>query len=68
MSTDPGEMADEINRLNQTISELTEQRDDLINRSYQTVFFACGCIFKQDGLDDEPRLMKHCTKESVDVI
>lgn len=31
--------------------------EDLENRGYQTAIFPCGCIFKQDGLDNEPRLV-----------
>lgn len=34
--------------------------EDLENLSHQTVFFPCGCVFKQDGLDAEPLLIKHC--------
>lgn len=54
------DFAAEINRVRDQLAQAEKERDDLDNRSYQTVVFPCGCIFKQDGLDAEPQLIKHC--------
>lgn len=48
------------NSLSDMIKKVLAERDDLLNRSHQTVLFDCGCMFKQEGLDAEPMLIVHC--------
>lgn len=55
----------DIPRLIASHRTLAAERDDLNNRSHHTVFFLCGCVFKQEGLDDEPRLIAHCKASTV---
>lgn len=54
----------ERGELQSQLAQVTQDRDDLLNRSHQTVLFECGCMFKQEGLEAEPMLIVHCpTKE-----